>query len=144
MASVKTTHTFDCTSEELFHIITDVENYPDFLKEMKACIIVKEVGEKKLVEYTVSVIKTITYRLWMEEDWENKKFTWTLDSGDLFRQNNGYWHLKDVAGKCEATYSVDAKMKMLVPGSVAKTLINVNLPGMMKSYEKRLTEVSYE
>lgn len=144
MAGTKTTHTFDCTAEELFYIITDYENYSDFLKEIKECTIIKEVGNRKLVEYKVSVIKSFTYRLWMEEDWGNKKVIWSFDSGDMFRKSDGSWELKDVAGKCEATYQVDAKMKMFVPGSVAKTLISVNLPAMMKAYEKRLTEVTYE
>ncbi len=144
MAGTTTTHTFQCTAEELFYIITDYENYPDFLKEIKECRIVKEVGNRKLVEYKVSVIKSFTYKLWMEEDWENYEVKWSFDSGEMFKKSDGYWKLKDVAGKCEATYSVDAKMKMFVPGTVAKTLISVNLPAMMKSYEKRLTEVTYE
>ena len=144
MTRVKTTHKFDCTPEELFNIITDYENYPDFLNEMKSCKIIKEEGGRQLVEYTIIAIKTFTYRLWMEENWDEFKVTWTLDSGDIFKSNNGFWSLKNLGSQCEATYAVDAEVKMFVPSRALKTIINVNLPGMMKSYEKRLTEVSYE
>jgi coenzyme Q-binding protein COQ10 len=144
MAEIKTTHKFDCTQEELFHIITDYGNYSDFLNEIKSCEVLKEVGGRQLVEYKISAIKSFTYRLWMEEDWDEFKVSWTFDSGDLFKANNGFWSLKNLGNQCEATYSVDAKVKMFIPGTVLKTLINVNLPAMMKSYEKRLTEVSYE
>ncbi len=144
MAGTTTTHLFDCTPEELFHIITDYENYSDFLQEIKRCEIIKEVGNKKLVEYQVSVIKSFTYRLWMTEDWENYTVSWEFDSGDLFRKSVGSWRLTQEGDKTKATYSVEAKMKMLVPGTITKMLVNVNLPAMMKAYEKRLTEVTYE
>ncbi len=144
MASAKTTHTFNCTAEELFYIIADYENYSDFLQEIKSCEIIKEVGDRKLVEYNVSLMKSFTYRLWMKEDWENKIISWEFESGDLFKQSTGSWTLVEEGDVCKATYEVDAKVKMFVPGTITKMLVNVNLPGMMKAYEKRLTEVSYE
>jgi ribosome-associated toxin RatA of RatAB toxin-antitoxin module len=144
MASAKTTHFFDCTAEELFYIITDYENYPEFLPEVKDCTIVKDLGDRKLVEYQISLIKSFNYRLWMNEDWDTKKVTWEFNSGDLFKQSTGSWILEDVDGRCKATYEVDAKVKMFVPGAITKKLVSVNLPSMMKAYEKRLTEVTYE
>ncbi len=144
MAGTKTTHVFNCTPEELYYIITDYENYSDFLQEIKSCTVLKEEGTRKLVEYKVSVVKNFTYRLWMDEDWENKTIVWELESGDLFKQSKGSWTLTAEGDKTKATYEVEAKMKMFVPSSVTKMLVNVNLPGMMKAYEKRLTEVSYE
>lgn len=88
----------------------------------------------------MSVIKTFAYRLLITEE-QNKRISWVLDSGDLFKTSTGSWDLSDQGGKTEATYKVDATFKMFVPGPVAKALVNVNLPNMMNAYKKRVTEV---
>jgi hypothetical protein len=104
---------------------------------VKSCKILKSEGERKLVEFSVSVIKSFTYRLWMSEV-PGKKISWTLESGDLFKTSTGSWVLEDLGGKTKAHYAVDATFKVFVPGPVAKALVNVNLPNMMKSYQDRV------
>lgn len=140
MASAKTTELFNCTPEQFFKLISDYESYGDFLGEVKSCTVVQQEGNKKLVEYKVNVVKDFSYRLWMTEVL-NKSITWVFESGDLFKVSNGSWHLEDEAGKTRATYEVEAKFKMFVPGPIAKALVNVNLPNMMSAYHKRVQEV---
>lgn len=140
MATAETTEVFNCTVEEFFHIISDYEKYPEFLSEVKNCRILKDEGEKKLVEYSISLVKSFTYRLWMVEA-EPSSVSWSLESGDIFKVSNGSWHLKDQDGKCKATYQVEAKFKGFVPGPIAKGLVNVNLPNMMSAYHKRIKDV---
>lgn len=137
MAAASTTEIFPCTPEQFFAIVSDYEKYPEFLSEVKSCKIIKSEGERKLVEFTVSVIKSFTYRLWMSEV-PGKKVSWVLDSGDLFKTSTGSWALEDMGGKTKALYSVDATFKVFVPGPVAKALVNVNLPNMMKAYQERV------
>ncbi len=137
MAAASTTEIFPCTPEQFFAIVSDYEKYPEFLSEVKSCKIIKSEGERKLVEFTVSVIKSFTYRLWMSEV-AGKKVSWVLDSGDLFKTSTGSWVLEDMGGKTKALYSVDATFKVFVPGPVAKALVNVNLPNMMKAYQERV------
>jgi coenzyme Q-binding protein COQ10 len=67
MAKAATTELFPCTTEQFFKIVTDYEKYPEFLSEVKSCKVLKTEGSKKLVEYKVSVIKSFTYTLWMNE-----------------------------------------------------------------------------
>ncbi|MCB0342350.1 MAG: SRPBCC family protein [Pseudobdellovibrionaceae bacterium] len=140
MASAKTTEVFPCTVEQFYAIITDYENYPEFLSEVKQCRVVGEENGQKVVEYDVSMIKNFSYRLAMTEE-VNKKVSWSFESGDIFKSLQGYWELEDEAGKCRATYSVEAKFNLFVPGPVAKALVNVNLPNMMSSYHKRVAEL---
>jgi len=140
MADAKTTELFDCTPEEFYKIVTDYEKYSEFLTEVKACKILKVEGSRKLVEYTVNVLKDFKYRLWMTED-PHRKVSWVLESGDLFKVSNGYWELQPEAGKTRATYYVDAKFNLFVPGPIAKALVNVNLPNMVSSYRKRVKEL---
>jgi ribosome-associated toxin RatA of RatAB toxin-antitoxin module len=137
MAAASTTEIFPCTNEQFFNIIADYEKYPEFLSEVKKCKVLKTEGNKKLVEFHVSVIKTFSYRMWMTET-APRSITWTLDGGDLFKTSSGSWKLQDLNGKTKAEYAVDATFKVFVPGPVAKALVNVNLPNMMKAYQERV------
>ncbi len=140
MAEATATEIFNCSVSDFYSIVSDYTKYPEFLSEVKACNIVDEQGGRKLVEYEVSVIKTIKYSLWMNEK-QNEEVSWELAGGDMFKTNNGYWRLEDEAGKCRATYHVDCSFKLFVPGPVAKTIVQVNLPNMMSSYQKRVSEL---
>lgn len=140
MAGAQTVETFNCTPEQFFAIVSDYEKYPQFLQEVKACKVLKAEGERKLVEYNVSVIKTFTYSLWMAEQRPNK-ISWQLASGDIFKTSAGSWEIADVGGKTKATYSVEATFGVFVPGPIAKALVNVNLPTMMAAYHKRVKEL---
>ncbi len=137
MAAASTTEVFHCTPEQFYAIVSDYEKYPEFLAEVKGCKVLKSEGNRKLVEFQVSVIKNFTYRLWMTEE-PGKRITWTFESGDIFKTSTGSWELADLGGKTQAKYSVDATFKLFVPGPVAKALVNVNLPNMMKAYHNRI------
>jgi ribosome-associated toxin RatA of RatAB toxin-antitoxin module len=140
MAAASTHETFPCTREQFFNLITDFEKYPEFLSEVKSCKVLETKGGKKLVEFHVNVIKTFSYRMWMTED-APQRLSWTLDSGDLFKTSTGFWELKDAGPNTDATYSVEATFKIFVPGPVAKALVNVNLPNMMRAYKERVKKI---
>ncbi len=139
MAAAETTEIFPCTVEQFYSLISDYESYSQFLSEVKSCRVVENRDGKKLVEFQVSVIKTFTYRMWITEVAPNR-VAWTLDSGDIFKTSTGSWDLKDVGGKTQAHYKVDATFKVFVPGPVAKALVNVNMPNMIKAYHARVQQ----
>lgn len=141
MAAASNTETFSCTPEQFFAIVADYEKYPEFLTEVRKCTVLKTEGNKKLVEFEVSVIKTFKYRLWMTED-APKRVSWTLEGGDMFKTSVGSWDLSDAGEKqTKALYSVEATFKVFVPGPVATALVNVNLPNMMKAYRERVKKI---
>jgi coenzyme Q-binding protein COQ10 len=140
MAEAQTTELFNCSTDEFYKIVSDYEKYPEFLAEVKDCKVLKTDGSRKLVEFKVNVIKDFTYRLWMTEEPSNK-ISWVFESGDIFKVSNGSWVLKDEAGKTRATYAVEAKFNLFVPGMIAKALVSVNLPNMVSSYHKRVKEI---
>lgn len=139
MASVTHTETFNCPPETFFKIISDYEKYPEFLKEIKKMEILKTEGSKKLVQYTVSMMKTFKYQLWMDES-PFSSIKWELAGGDLFKASVGSWTLQPIDGgnKTQATYFVDVTFNVLVPGPIAKALVSVNLPTMMSAYHERV------
>lgn len=140
MASASTTEVFNCTPEEFFRIVTDYEKYPEFLQEVKGCKILKTEGQRKLVEYSVSVVKSFKYSLWMTEK-EPGLVSWEFAGGDIFKTSTGSWKMEEEGGKCRATYSVEATFNLFVPGPIAKALVSVNLPNMMSSYHKRVAQL---
>ena len=140
MASAETSELFNCKVDDFFKIISDYEKYPEFLKEVSSTKILQSSGNKKLVEFEVSVIKTFKYNLWLTEK-APAEINWELESGDMFKTSVGSWKLQDEAGKCRATYQLDATFNLFVPGPIAKALVSVNLPAMMSSYHKRVKEL---
>ena len=140
MASAQTTEVFNCTVNQFYAIISDYEKYPEFLQEVKECKVVKVEGNRKLVEYVVSVMKNFKYSLWMTENL-NQEIKWEFAGGDLFKTSSGYWKLQEEGGKTRGTYYVDATFNMFVPGPIAKALVSVNLPNMVSSYHKRVAQL---
>ena len=72
---------------------------------------------------------------------EPNLITWEFASGDIFKSTKGFWKLEDEAGRCRATYSVEATFGVFVPGPLANALVSVNLPNMMSSYHKRIQQI---
>ncbi len=140
MASAQTSDVFNCSPEKFYKIITDYDKYPEFLKEVTHTKILQTNGNKKLIEFEVSVIKTFKYSLWITENL-NTGISWELASGDVFKTSVGSWQLKEEAGKCRGTYALEATFNLFVPGPIAKALVSVNLPAMMSSYHKRVADL---
>ncbi len=140
MAKASTTEVFNCTPEQFFKIISDYEKYHEFLAEVKQCKVLKNEGNRKLVEYHVQVMKSFKYSLWMTET-ASQSITWEFASGDIFKTSVGSWKLENEAGKTRATYTVEATFNMFVPGPIANALVSVNLPNMISSYQKRVKQL---
>ncbi len=140
MAKASTTEVFNCTAEEFYKIISDYEKYHEFLQEVKQCKVLKSEGNRRLVEFNVAVIKAFKYTMWMTET-PSTSITWEFAGGDVFKTSVGSWKLEEEAGKCRATYSVEATFSMFVPGPIANALVSVNLPGMMSAYHKRVAQI---
>jgi coenzyme Q-binding protein COQ10 len=140
MAKASATEVFNCSTDQFFKIISDYAKYPEFLQEVKKCSVAKTEGNRKLVEYQVSVIKSFKYSLWMTESPPNA-INWEFAGGDIFKTSIGSWKLEDEAGKTRATYTVEATFTMFVPSPIANALVSVNLPGMMSAYHKRVAQL---
>lgn len=140
MASASTTDVFNCSVPEFYKIVTDYGSYNQFLSEVKSCTVLKSEGSRKLVEYHVSVIKSFKYTIWTTET-EPNSVTWEFAGGDIFKTMKGSWKLEDQAGKCKATYTVEATFGIFVPGPISKALLDVNLPNMMSAYHKRIKTI---
>jgi coenzyme Q-binding protein COQ10 len=138
MAGAKHTTTFKVPLDALWEVITDYENYPEFVEGLESLEITKREGKNVYADYVVSMFgKKVKYSLKHTES-PKKSLKWTMTEGEFFKSNDGGWDLKEIGdGETEATYSVDVGFPLLVPKSIVNTLTGTQLPTMMKAFETR-------
>lgn len=138
MASAKATQIFNFSAQQIFDVISDFNNYSEFLPEVKTSKVIEEKGNKRTVEMSVSMIKDFTYSIIATLN-EPKGLSWVFNQGDVFKSNSGSWTLKPISeNQTEVTYEVAADFKIFVPSMISKKMIEVSLPKMMDAYKSRI------
>lgn len=137
MANASRTEVVDVEIGKIYDVIADYAKYPEFVDGVSAIKILSQNETSAKVEYSLNMIKSFKYTLNIKQE-KPTRLSWTLDSGDLFKKNDGEWKLKDLGnGKTEVTYSLDLDFKMFAPSSILSALTEKNLPAMMNSFFKR-------
>ena len=126
----------DVPPKSLYEVAIDFESYPDFLPDVKFAKIKKRQGNNLIVDFEISVIKTIRYTLKVAGT-PGKKIRWSLVEGDFFKKNEGGWMFEDLKGKTRGTYTIDIDFGLFVPSLITSRLIGANLPAMMKRFKER-------
>lgn len=140
MASAKRVEVFDFSIEQVYAVISDFDNYSEFLPEVKSSKVLKSNGNKRTVELSVSMMKDFTYTIIATLD-EPNGLSWVFEKGEVFKSNTGSWKLKALSNtQTQVTYEVAADFKLFVPGAIAKKLIAVSLPKMLETYKLRIAE----
>jgi coenzyme Q-binding protein COQ10 len=136
MAQVVRDKVMAVSPKALFDTITDFENYPKFLSEVKGAKVKSKSGKKKKVVFDIEVIKPFTYTLEFEIE-EPTKVSWKLIDSNFFKTNEGKWELKPKGPKStEVHYELEVGFGFFVPGFITKKLTEVNLPKMFDSFEQ--------
>lgn len=137
MATASRTEIVDVDINKLYDVIVDYAKYADFVDGVSSTKVISQSETSAKVEYSVNMIKSFKYTLATTQV-KPTKVSWVLDSGDLFKKNDGQWLLKDLGGgKTEVTYSLEVDFKMFAPNSILTALTQKNLPVMMESFFKR-------
>jgi len=137
MASASRTEVVDVDINKLYDVLVDYEKYPEFVDGVSGIKVLAKDEKTAKVEYNLNMIKSFKYTINLKQE-RPSRLSWTLDSGDLFKKNDGEWKLKDLGnGKTEVTYSLDLDFKMFAPSSILSALTEKNLPTMMGSFFKR-------
>jgi coenzyme Q-binding protein COQ10 len=126
----------DAPIEAVFGIITDYQKYPEFLSEVKSVRVSERRGGEAVVQYEVSLIKTIRYTLKHKEE-KPRRVSWSLVEGELMRENRGDWLLEPQGKQTRATYSIEMTFGPLVPKSMVNALVDSSLPKMLEAFKKR-------
>lgn len=137
MANATRTEVVDVDINKLYDVIVDYAKYPDFVDGVSGIKVLSQTDSAAKVEYSLNIIKSFKYIINTKME-KPTLVKWSLDSGDLFKKNDGEWKLKDLGnGKTEVTYSLDIDFKLFAPSSVLSALTEKNLPVMMQSFFKR-------
>jgi len=137
MANATRTEVVDVDINKLYATIVDYAKYPEFVDGVSGIKVLSQNETSAKVEYSLNMIKSFKYIINTKQE-KPTRVSWTLDSGDLFKKNDGEWKLKDLGnGKTEVTYSLDVDFKMFAPSSILSALTEKNLPVMMNSFFKR-------
>lgn len=137
MASATRTEVVDVEIGKLYDTIIDYAKYPEFVDGVSAIKVLSQNETSAKVEYSINMIKSFKYIINTKQE-RPTRVSWSLDSGDLFKKNDGDWKLKDLGnGKTEVTYSLDIDFKMFAPSSILSALTDKNLPVMMNSFFKQ-------
>lgn len=134
MAGANREEIFDVSAEQYYKAVTDFENYPELLPEVSSIEILEKSDTSTLVQYSVQIVKQISYTLKMTHTFPTE-VKWHLDSGSLFKANNGSWTIEPLGdNQCKVTYDLDIALKVFAPKTITKKLVAVNLPRMMKTF----------
>ena len=137
MANASRTEVVDVEINKIYDVLIDYAKYPEFVDGVSAIKVMSQTETSAKVEYSLNMIKSFKYIINIKQE-KPTRLSWTLDSGDLFKKNDGEWKLKDLGnGKTEVTYSLDIDFKMFAPSSILSALTSKNLPVMMESFFKR-------
>ncbi len=139
MAKAERTEVYPVSIKKFYQAITDLKKYPEFVDGVSGMEILQENGNDIKAKMSVNIIKSFSYVLKLKKT-EPTELSWSLESGDLVKINNGKWTLKDLGNnQTQVTYSLEIEVKGFLPGLglIEKTLVNTNLPLTMKAFAKR-------
>ena len=136
MAGATQTVVVDVSREAFFDVVRDYERYPEFLDDMEAARITKRDGDVAEVEFTLNVVKRISYTLRLTES-APERIEWSLVKG-MFKRNDGGWTLEELpGGRTRATYSIEITIGVFLPGTIVNRLVGKTLPATLQAFKRR-------
>lgn len=138
MTAVSQDIVFESPIDVAFDVIADFKKYPKFLKDVTAVKVLKSSKTSAEVCFTLNLIKKVEYTLALTLK-APTTVSWKLKSSDSLRKNSGSWKLKKRnAHSTLATYTLDVKFGMLVPGFISRLLIGSSLPATLAAFKKQI------
>jgi ribosome-associated toxin RatA of RatAB toxin-antitoxin module len=128
---------WDSPIEKIYEVITNYGSYPEFVDGCSSVNILSQSETESRVEFGLNLIKKFKYTLVLKQTCPTE-VSWSFESGDLFKKNEGFWKFKDLGdGRTDVTYSLEVEVKGFAPKSLVSSLAEKNLPAMLKSYQNR-------
>jgi len=145
MAKLETDHTFLGSIDQVFGGLKQYDRYPEYLPGVTGVSILPAKAPESTcrVRYELKIIKEFYYTLNMYED-QPHSIWWDLDESNIMKANNGSWKLTESGEKTRAIYTLDIKLKGLVPRAVTDRVAEANLPGMLSGFQRLIQEFGSE
>ena len=134
----------DAPPGEVWHTITDHENYAEFMPSLVRCEVLEDTGRDKLVSYHVKLVWVdIHYHLRLQLDPERMHIEYRLDRTlphDNIADAAGAWDLEPVSGgkRTRLNYTVYLDAGRFVPRFVERSLSKRQLPQILENVRRRV------
>ncbi len=117
--------TINAPIDAVFDALVDFERYPEWAGDLKQAAIVErdDAGRALVVEFRAAAMgRSTTYRLRYDYTGAPAKLAWVLESGDLERELDGAYHLReaDEPGTTEVVYELSVDLVLPIPGFVKR------------------------
>jgi len=112
--------------QQCFAALVDFEHYPEWAGDLKQAEVVERdpAGRAAVVEFRAAAMgRSTTYRLRYDYDGAPHRLAWVLESGDLERELDGAYHLREADGDPEVTelvYELSVDLVLPIPGFVKR------------------------
>jgi uncharacterized membrane protein len=110
-----------------FETLTDFERYPQWAGDLKSASVVEsdDEGRASVVEFRAAAMgRSTTYRLRYDYEGAPYQLSWLLESGDLERQLDGAYHLREIDEDgeqgTEVVYELSVDLVLPIPGFVKR------------------------
>ncbi len=134
MSSASRDIVIEVPPKDFFDVISDYERYPEILPEMISAQIVHRDDAKTVAEFTINIIKRVSYTLALVER-PPYRLEWELVKGP-FNKNSGCWQLEELEnGWTHAHYSVDVSVGIFVPKSVSNRVVGKTMPAVLNHFK---------
>jgi hypothetical protein len=109
-----------------FDTLVDFERYPEWAGDLKQATVVERDGDGRglVVEFRAAAMgRSTTYRLRYDYTGAPNRLAWVLESGDLERELDGAYHLReadDGDDTTELVYELSVDLVLPIPGFVKR------------------------
>ena len=120
------TTVINASVQQCFAALVDFEHYPEWAGDLKQAEVVERdpAGRAAVVEFRAAAMgRSTTYRLRYDYDGAPHRLAWVLESGDLERELDGAYHLREADGDPEVTelvYELSVDLVLPIPGFVKR------------------------
>jgi uncharacterized membrane protein len=116
----------DAPIEACFDALIDFERYPEWAGDLKSATVVERDpdGRGLVVEFRAAAMgRSTTYRLRYDYGSAPHRLGWILESGDLQRELDGAYELREAPGEpgaTEVSYELSVDLVLPIPGFVKR------------------------
>ena len=120
------TTVINASVQHCFDALVDFERYPEWVGDLKQALVVETDadGRASVVEFRAAAMgRSTTYQLRYDYTGAPNRLAWVLEAGDLERELDGAYHLResdeDPAGT-ELVYELSIDLVLPIPGFVKR------------------------
>ncbi len=133
------------TADQMYDLVADVANYPEFLPWTAAARVrsVTDQGDHKVMLADL----VVSFKVFREKFgskvllWPERKQIDTAYIDGPFRHLESTWRFKDVEGGCEVSFDVDFEFKNRILQGAAGMFFNEAMQRIVRSFERRAAQL---